>query len=310
MRNLKLIIGFIFVLSGASALAQQDPMFTQYMTNPVTINPAIVGLRKVDNISMVVRKQWVGIEGAPTTAAISYQGPFRENKVGLGCNLIHDIIGPVVQTGLYIDYAYHLTFDENNRHNLSMGIMGGFNYYTFDLYSLRSGGPDDDINQVEPDMKFLPNFGVGVFYYNPSFFFGASVPKILRNSLSAADNSLGVEDKEERHYFLMSGAIFKIYDGIKFKPSVIGRIVNGAPASFDLNATFMLYDKIWIGAMYRLGSSWGGLVRWQINQKMHLGYSFDLSSSRLKKYNNGTHEIFISYDFGSDELISNVKRFF
>jgi type IX secretion system PorP/SprF family membrane protein len=310
MRQLKIILGLLFVVSGVSVFAQQDPMFTQYMTNPVTINPSITGIRKVDNISLVFRKQWVGIEGAPTTASLSYQGPFFNDKVGLGCNLIHDIIGPVVQTGLYVDYAYHLTFDEGKKHNLSLGIMGGFNYYTFDLYSLRTDKPDDDIAMDGIDRKFLPNFGIGLFYYTQKFFFGASMPKLLRNSLSEADNSLTLDDREERHFFAMTGYVFDLSKDIKFKPSLIGRMVNGAPVSLDVSATFMLYDKIWIGGMYRLGSSWGGLVRWQISPKLHLGYSFDMANSRLKAYNQGTHEIFFSFDLVSDERIEKVLRFF
>jgi type IX secretion system PorP/SprF family membrane protein len=310
MKQLKLILGLIFVLEGASVWAQQDPMFTQYMTNPVTINPSIAGSRKVDNLSLVFRKQWVGIEGAPTTASLSYQGAFFNNKVGLGCNLIHDIIGPVVQTGLYFDYAYHLKINEEKKQYLSLGIMGGFNYYTFDLYSLRSDVPDDDIAISGIERRFLPNFGIGLFYHTPNFFFGASMPKILRNSLSKADNTLTLEDKEERHFFAMTGIIIDITQNIKFKPSMIGRVVNGAPLSLDLTATFMFYDKVWLGAMYRVGSSWGGLVRWQINPKLHLGYSFDFANSRLKSFNNGSHEIYISYDFVSDNLIENVIRFF
>lgn len=310
MKQVKLILGLIFVLVGATAWAQQDPMFTQYMTNPVTINPSIAGSRKVDNLSLVFRKQWVGIEGAPTTTALSYQGAFFNDKVGLGCNLIHDIIGPVVQTGLYFDYAYHLKLNDEKKRFLALGIMGGFNYYTFDLYSLQSDEPDDDVAYDGIERRFLPNFGVGLFYHTPNFFFGASLPKILRNSLSKTENTLSLEDKEERHFFAMTGVIIDVSNDIKFKPSMIGRGVDGAPVSLDLTATFMLYDKVWLGAMYRLGSSWGGLVRWQINPKLHLGYSFDFANSRLKSFNNGSHEIFISYDFGSDELIRNVKRFF
>jgi type IX secretion system PorP/SprF family membrane protein len=310
MKQLKIILGLLFVVSGVTVFAQQDPMFTQYMTNPITINPAITGVRKVDNISLVFRKQWVGIEGAPTTASLSYQGPFFKDNVGLGCNLIHDIIGPVVQTGFYVDYAYHLKFDNNKQNNLALGIMGGFNYYTFDLYSLRSDEPDNDIALDGVDRRFLPNFGIGLFYYTPQFFFGASMPKMLRNSLSKTENTLSLEDKEERHFFVMTGYIFDLSRKIKFKPSVIGRFVYGAPISLDLTATFMLYDKVWIGGMYRWGSSIGGLIRWQINPKIHLGYSFDFSNSRLKAYNQGTHEIFLSFDIGNSDRIERVRRFF
>jgi len=77
-----------------------------------------------------------------------------------------------------------------------------------------------------------------------------------------------------------------------------------------VNATFMLYDKIWLGAMYRFGDSFGGLIRWQVNPKIHLGYSYDLNHSELKAFNRGSHEIFIGFDFISKDKFSTIKRFF
>jgi type IX secretion system PorP/SprF family membrane protein len=310
MKKISFISGILLIVSTMGLFAQQDPMFTQYMTNPITINPAIAGVRQVDNLSLVFRKQWVGIEGAPTTAALSYQGPFFNNKVGLGANLIHDIIGPVVQTGLYAQYAYHLPFDEQKTRNLSLGIMAGFNYYTFDLLSLHADQPDDDIADDGLKRKFLLNFGIGALYHTERFFIGASFPKLVRNSLSDEDNTLTIEDREERHFFLMSGYIFDLSQNIKLKPSIIGRMVNGAPVSLDATATIMLFDKIWFGLTYRVGSSFGGLIRWQINQRFHIGYSFDYFNSRLSSYNQGTHEVFLSIDLGNENKLNSSKRFF
>lgn len=310
MKQMKFLMVLCFILVVISARAQQDPLFTQYMTNPITINPAIAGMRNVNNISLVSRQQWLGIDGAPTTLSLAYQGALNDNKVGVGVNLIHDRIGPVVQTGLYFDYSYRLQLNEEKDSRLSLGLMGGFNYYVYDLISLHYNGQDDDITADGYNERFLPNFGLGALYYSPNFFFGFSIPKILRNSLSATDNSLTINDKEERHYFAMAGAIFDINEDLKFKPSIITRAVTGAPVSLDLNATFMFFDKIWLGALYRVNSSWGGIIRWQINDKLHIGYSFDYANSRLKSYNSGTHEIFISFDIVSKDKIENVVRFF
>ncbi len=309
-KGLKHIFTLIIILTGLNSLAQQDPMFTQYMTNPVTINPAIAGTRNVNNLSLVYRHQWVGIAGAPRTASLAYSGPFKDTKVGLGANLIYDLIGPVRQTGLYLDYAYRLPLNKEKERILSLGLMGGFNYYQFNLLDLYSGEPDDDINADGKNNKFLPNFGLGVFYYTPKFFAGISVPKLLRNSFTEANSDLSVENKEEQHIFIMSGLIIDLTKDIKVKPSLIGRIVNGAPVSLDATATFMLYDKIWLGASYRFGDSWGGIIRWQINNNLHIGYSFDFTTSRLRGDNNGTHEFFLSYDFIPKDKKDLVRRFF
>lgn len=293
-----------------SAKAQQDPLFTMYMTNPVTINPAITGMRNVNNISLVSRKQWLGIDGAPTTFSLAYQGAFNENKVGLGGNLINDRLGPVIQTGLYLDYSYRIVLNEQKDTRLSFGLMGGFNYYVYDIISLYYNGPDDDITSDGYHPFFFPNFGLGVLYYSPNFFFGLSIPKILQNSLSTSENTLEMENKEERHYFAMTGTILNLNDNIKFKPSIIARAVNGSPVSLDINATFMLFDIFWVGALYRVNSSVGGIVRWQINDTFHIGYSFDYSNSRLKTYTNGSHEILLSFDIISNNMENKAIRFF
>lgn len=308
MKKQGILIILLFVT--CRLLGQQDPLYTQYMTNPLTINPSIAGLSGKHNVSLISRKQWLGIDGAPTTIALSYQGPYFNDQVGLGANLIHDRLGPVVQTALYMDYAYKLLLDENSNSRLSFGLMGGFNYYTYNLMSLTYSGVDDDIPIDGYDQRFLMNFGFGLSYYQPKFFFGVSVPKILRNSLSDEGNTLTMEDKEERHYFTMAGVVFVLSESLKFKPSVIARGVNGASVSFDLNATFVLDDKIWLGALYRYNNAIGAIVRWQVNEKLHIGYSYDFSVNSLQGYNCGTHEVFFSFDIGPKDGLKSTIPFF
>jgi type IX secretion system PorP/SprF family membrane protein len=296
MKQLKFILSLGLLIMTASVFAQQDPMYTQYITNPITINPAIAGIRNITNLSLVYRNQWVGMEGAPNTTALSYQTLLSQRKVGLAGTMIHDRIGPVVQTGLYADYAYHLTLDKVKKRQLALGLMGGFNYYSFDIVSLRSSHPDDDIPVDGLNRRFLPNFGVGAFYHTPSYFLGASLPKLLRNSLSKTDNTLTAESREERHLFVMTGAIIDINPLFKFRPSTIGRMVNGAPASLDINATIVYNEQVWLGALYRLGVSWGAMMGWQISKQMYIAYSYDFSHKLLRGAQFGTHEIMLSFD--------------
>ncbi len=311
MKNLKYIISLGFCLLFASVWAQQDPLYTQYLKNPITINPAITAYMKIPNISLTARTQWSGMEGAPNTAAFSYQSPLSGYNVGIGGNLIHDRIGPVIQTGIYLNYAYHLTLDNEKERELSMGLMGGFNYYSFDLLPLRINETDNLINPSDGiNRRFLPNFGVGLFYHSPQFFFGASIPKLLRNSLSEGDNSLTVEDKEERHLFAMTGAIIDLNNDFKFRPSAIGRMVNGAPVSADINATLVYNEEIWIGALYRIGVSWGGMLGWQLNDRTYLAYSYDFNHRLLRGMGFNTHEIMISFNLQVETQRVTSPRYF
>jgi type IX secretion system PorP/SprF family membrane protein len=240
------------------------------------------------------REQWVGVEGAPSTFVITFDGVPRDRKIGLGGSLVYDRIGPVIQTGMYFNYAYHVKVDELK--TLSLGLMGGANYYQFDLMSLRVAEPDDDIPVEGVDTKLLPNFGFGAFFYTPDYFLGFSMPKMIRNHYINSQDAYNDDNREERHFFIWAGLLFDLNGRLRFKPSLIGRIVNGAPVSLDVNATFVLDDRIWLGAIYRLGVNWGGLVKWQLNKELNVGYSYDFGSTRLSGYGTATHEIYISID--------------
>ena len=277
------------------ASAQQDPMFTQYMHNPVSINPAYAGSRGTLNLVAMHRQQWVGIDGAPKTLTLSVNSPFLNYNVGVGLSLIYEEIGPIKQTGIYADYAYHLKM--TNTIKLSFGMKGGVNMYDINLLNLRGGENDDHVALYGYRKLYLPNFGIGSYLYSDRFYFGFSIPKMLQNSLIPEANNLQLENKESRHIFIMGGFVTDIAENIKFKPSSTIRIVSGSPVSAEFSAAFLFQEQLWLGAMYRLGDSFGGMVKFDISPQLSFGYSYDLTNSALRPYNQGTHEIYISYDF-------------
>lgn len=309
MKNIKIqAVIIIFLLIGLKGFSQQDPMYTQYMNNPLSINPAFAGSRDISSLTGVFRKQWVNVVGAPTTTGISYNSLVKKYDFGIGATLLYDALGPVSQTGLFIDYAYPIRFEKGKV--LSLGLKGGFSLYDINTQPLRYNDSGDQQITVSNESYFLPNFGIGVYYQSPDFYMGLSLPKLIRNSLDKNTTENTYLNREEWHLFLMAGYILELSNNIDFKPSLITRYAVGAPLSIELTGTIMLSDKIWIGAMYRFGDSFGGLVRWQVNHKIHLGYSYDMSHSTLRAFNSGTHEIFIGIDFIDKEDFEKIKRFF
>jgi type IX secretion system PorP/SprF family membrane protein len=120
---------------------------------------------------------------------------------------------------------------------------------------------------------------------------------LLENQLDAVNGQVQVSSSEARHYFLMGGYVMDLSRDIKFKPSFMFRTVAGAPISLDVNANFLLRERIWFGAMYRLGNAFGAMGQYQVNDQLRIGYAFDLTTTRIGAYNAGTHEIMLSYDF-------------
>ncbi|MEN8116985.1 MAG: PorP/SprF family type IX secretion system membrane protein, partial [Bacteroidota bacterium] len=181
--------------------------------------------------------------------------------------------------------------------NLRLGVKGGFTNYSNNLnaYQTSSSGTADPLFQGEIDTKFMPNFGIGAFLYSKSFYTGFSIPKIVYNDFKNNYNNYSSQ-AELRHYFLIAGAVFNLGENLKFKPTFLTKAIKGAPVEFDFTANFLFMEKFWLGAMYRTGDSFGFIAQWIFAQKLRVGYAVDFSTNNLKHYNNGTHEIMVSYE--------------
>jgi len=304
--DLKKGIGILLMLlfNIWNASAQQDPMFTQYMHNPVSINPAYAGSRGTLNVVALNRQQWVGLDGAPKTLTLSVNSPFLGYNVGIGLSLIYDQNGPTKQTGIYADYSYHLKVTTKTK--LAFGLKGGVNMYDVNLSNL-VGAQNDEYVLMNGDRKMsLPNFGVGSYLYSDRYYVGFSIPKLLQNSLSDDKNTLEKVNKEDRHIFLTGGVVLDITENIKFMPSTTFRMVSGSPLSAEFTASLIFADRIMVGGMYRIGDSFGALVKWDITNQLSIGYSYDLTNSELRPYQQGTHEFYLSYDvaFKNKKILS------
>jgi type IX secretion system PorP/SprF family membrane protein len=283
----------LLVAAPMASRAQQDPLYSQYMFNTLAINPAYAGSADVFTVMALSRHQWVGFEGAPATQTILAHSPLKLEALALGFSAINDKIGPAHQTSVYADFAYRIKTGVDSR--LSFGLKGGINIYQADLASLST--VEVDPANVNIAGQLLPNFGFGLFWHGPRHYIGASAPKLLENDLDAVNGSIVVPASEARHYFLIAGYVLDLSRDIKFKPSFLFRAVEGAPLSLDLNASFLLRERIWFGAMYRWGNAFGIMGQYQINDQLRAGYAFDLTTTKMGAYNAGTHEIMLSYDF-------------
>jgi type IX secretion system PorP/SprF family membrane protein len=289
---LRLALMMALALRCSVLLAQQDPLYSQYMFNTLAFNPAYAGSGDVFTVMALSRHQWVGFEGAPATQTILAHSPLRSQNLALGLSVINDKLGPTRQTGVFADFAYRIRTGESSR--LAFGLKGGFNSFRADLAGLSTVDPDQA--NVDIQGKMLPNFGFGLFWQTPLAYVGVSAPKLLENETVEATNGLLTTGSEERHYFVMGGYVMDLGRDLKFKPSFMARLVAGAPLSLDVNANFLLRERIWFGAMYRLGNSFGLLGQYQVNDQLRIGYAFDLATTKLGAYNAGTHELMLSYD--------------
>ena len=280
------------LVATAGARAQQDPMYSQYMFNTLAVNPAYAGSADVFTVMALSRHQWVGFNGAPSTQTLLAHTPLPAENMALGLSVLNDKVGPTRQTSAYADYAYRIRTGANSR--LAFGLKGGVNLYQADLASLTSVDPD--VASVNVKGQILPNFGFGLYWHSKRGYLGASIPKLLENDIDAVNEGGIVTASEVRHYFLLGGYVIDLDRSVKFKPSFMVRMVPGAPISVDVNANFLFRERIWLGAMYRVGNAFGVLGQYQVNDQFRIGYAFDLTTTKIGAYNAGTHEIMLNYD--------------
>ena len=303
---LSLLTVFIMLFS-LDGVAQQDPMYTQYMYNTLSVNPAYAGSRDALSITGLLREQWVGIKGAPSTQTLTVHSPIYNDNMGLGLSVVNDKVGPVHQTMLFADYSYSIQATENSK--LAFGLKAGINLLQADLTSLHSNqGNDQAIYNV--DNRLLPNVGVGIYYYSDKGYVGISSPKLLQQRISDGNTNLN-DDLQRRHYFLIGGYVFDLSESIKFKPAFLVKAVQGAPLSIDLSGNFFFNDKFGIGLAHRFDDSFSGLLQYYITPQFRIGYAYDFTTTELRHYNSGSHELMLSYDF---RFISDTRiyspRFF
>ncbi len=309
-KNIKILTVILILLFGFESFGQQDPMYTQYMYNTLAVNPGYAGSRDALSITGLVREQWVGFTGSPSTQSLVMHSPIYNDNMGLGFSVVNDNFGPVQQTMLYADYSYTIQTSEHGK--LAFGLKAGLNIYQADLTQLdRVEGGDQSIYNI--DNKLLPNIGVGVYYYTGKGYFGISAPKLFQEDISTYNNTTNTLENSvlRRHYFLIGGYVFDLNEHIKFKPSFLLKAVEGSPLSADLSANFFFNNKFGVGLAHRFDDSFSGLLQYYVTPQFRIGYAYDFTTTELRHYNSGTHELMLGYDFNFvDDNRIRSPRFF
>jgi type IX secretion system PorP/SprF family membrane protein len=287
--------------------AQQDPHYTQYMYNMSVMNPAYAGSKEAVSGGVLYRKQWVEIEDAPTTGTFFIHSPVGRN-VGLGLSVISDKIGPVEENNFYADFSY--TLNLGGEHRLAFGLKAGFTMHKIDFNTIYPTLPDlgDDVfSNGNPNETFL-NIGSGLFYYTDKYYVAFSVPNMLKSKYLDFD---GREyGTEELHYFLTGGYVFDINPNLKFKPFAMIKSSLNAPTSVDLSTNFLLYDKLELGATYRLEDSFGAMVNFAVTPSLRIGYAYDHIVSDLNVVTPASHEVMLLFDLNFPKKVSRSPRYF
>lgn len=308
MKNIYIIAGLL-ILSFTKLNAQTESMYSQYMFNMLSVNPAYAGNREATNLNLFQRRQWAGLDGAPQTTSVSIDGSYNANKIGWGIQMYDDKLGVEKASGAKMILSTHLQVSQ--RGTLSAGLNIGLMNYRVDLLNVKDRYTPNDPAFYANLNKWLPDIGMGIFYNTNNFYAGLSIPNVLRSKVAAFDvmNS-GIQKINNTHLYFTTGFVVNVNEDIKIKPSTMLKAISGAPIQADFNTNLWLKDVIGIGASYRTGDAVISMLELQATETLKLGYAYDISISPLKYYNNGTHEIILRYEFGNNKSKIKSTRYF
>jgi type IX secretion system PorP/SprF family membrane protein len=293
MKKIYLIIMlFVFYIN---VTAQQLPQITQYVLNNYIVNPAAAGMDGNYIARSTHRYQWEGITDAPRTYTLSVCGPSKNKKFGYGGYIYTDNVGPTRRTGFQFSYTYHLLLNSK----LKLAFAAGLGLQQFkidgDKIILRDAGDATLNNSVRTNL--LPDATFGAMLYDGNFYFGLSLHNLINNKLSLYENNKN--SNLEIQPTAIGGYKLKISDDFKLEPSFLVKYVSPAPIKIDLTLRAFIKNMIWIGGTYRTNDAIAALFGYEHKNGLSIGYSYDFTTSNIKNYSTGSHELMIGFKFGA-----------
>ncbi|MES2591269.1 MAG: type IX secretion system membrane protein PorP/SprF [Bacteroidota bacterium] len=302
-----LIVLTPFVWIGGEMRAQQLPHYSNYMLNNYAMNPAVGGANPYFEAISNNRYQWIGITDAPRTYILSVNGPTKSLNMGLGGLLFTDIVGPTRRTGCYLSYAYHIKVAEKMR--VSLGISGGVLQFMVDASKITLRDPSDQVISTGIQSVLTPDFGAGIYVYSTDkkWYAGASVPQILQNKIVFYETTSSSLSKLATHFYMTGGYRYTLNNDLVIEPSLMVKYVKPAPVQFDLGLRAIYRDKIWVGTAFRYLDAVSVMVGYTMQQNLTFAYSYDFTTSNIRKYSTGTHEFVIGIKFFKSDKIERPE---
>jgi type IX secretion system PorP/SprF family membrane protein len=331
MKKPVLTIG-LFMLAALQCMAQQRPYYTQYILNNFIVNPAVAGIENYTDVKLSHRHQWVGLDGAPVTTYLTIHAPLKksdydvetattfhprgfnprgqaywqdyqrpDNHAGVGLTIMNDRTGPLNTFEASATYAYHLGIAAQT--TLSMGVSAGISNTRLDASKLyfgqATGSYDPAVGGAGYLNNFKPTISAGMWLYSRDYFVGLAaqniVPQKLVYNTSVKYGDTVIPGKLVPHLFLSAGYRVYLTEDVTFLPSGVLRFISPLPVGFDANVKFQYQDLIWAGASYRLKDGYAAMLGVNLSNSINIGYSYDLTTSRLNTVSKGTHEVVVGF---------------
>jgi len=280
----------VLIITGTGiTYAQQDPQFSQYMFAKLAFNPAYAGANDAYCGTLLYRNQWTGFGGEPKTMLFTADAAFDEIHGGVGLTVISDQLGFDKNLNIRAAYAYRADVGAGK---LAIGADFGLAQKSIDGSkfvfndNLDPSIPTGNVSGGTFDM------GLGAYYNDNKMYLGVSASHLTAGEIKYAD----IKTELARHYYLQAGYNLDLTSSLTLKPSVLMK-TDAASTQLDINANLMISNRYWGGLSYRLQDAIVIMAGLEIIPNLKFGYSYDLTTSNIKSYSSGTHEVMLNYCF-------------
>ena len=283
---------FVIAVTGQTRYFDERYIYTQAQLNPQLINPGAFGHAQKQQVLLNYRNKWSGIDGAPRTITMSYNGPVG-NRLGLGINIVSDRFG-LLETLKGAFGASYMIKSETNQ--IGFGLSA--EYIKHGLTGFGNADPSDPVASLglQGAEFFDASFGLYGIYMD-KLTYGLTIPSAVSARIS--DISTAAPNREVG-VILQFGYKLEIQQDITMTPGIIMKRLANVPAHVDMNLNFgFLEDKLVGGVSYTLGADnrLGFLIGTKM-EKLNFFYSYNTSSNFIQEYNNGSHELTLGINFG------------
>lgn len=307
MRTRGAHIALLLLLAAVPALAQHTPLTSQYLFNGLLINPAYAGSTDALTANLNYRHQWVGMDGAPVTQALSIHTPIKDSRLTVGALLTNDRIGVSNETELRSMVAYRLPMRKGR---LQLGLSGGISALQARWTELALQDQTDLQFANDTRSHLRPTLGAGAYYYNKRWFAGFSIPAFLSDRyLPDSDRWIIQHDMRQYQPMVTGGMLLPLDRNLKLKPSVLVRYMQSTGAQADLNVNLIVRNKFWTGVSYRTDDALVAMFQVLPSNQWRIGYAYDMGLSKLASLHHGSHEINVQYTFGYRVRVHDPRFF-
>lgn len=301
----KIYLAGIAVMSISSSLYAQDPEFTQFYSNPLYLNPAFAGTNTCPRVCLNYRNQWPALSGTFVTESFSYDQDIKSIYGGLGIIATNDEAGEATLRTQTISVVYSYMLPVTRKFSVRFGAQAGYFQRSLDWNKLTFGDMIDPRRGFVYQTGDVPrggsvgnvDFSAGILGYSDQFYFGFAAQHLTQPDESLIKGKSPLPTKFTGHLgaqIPMSRSKYTTNDA-KISPNVLFR----AQGTFtQLNIGLYISKSGLVGGVwYRNKDAFIMLIG--INTAhFKLGYSYDLTMSKLGTGSGGSHELSMGLYFG------------